>query len=579
MRSSLIPLLLPLLLLLLLSVRTQATTSCPPGQVRQSATCKPCPPGTYRQAGASNTCRPCPSGHYQPARGAIHKDLCRVCPQRTFAAAPSSVACKPCPPGKSAGYAASTCMACPAGHSLSYFGATCYRCRAGTYANGRNPTECSECPRGYTSPDASATRASCTPCRPGDRYPCFACRASEVQVGDTCAECPPGTMSTGGFARRCSPCPIGMFRPPGSLSKCQNCPKGLSAKGPGAMHCRRNRKPCPKGMFINSAGDCERCAMGFRYDARVRRCLHCPAGAVGRGGLSPVCHACSGGMRPDASRGKCVCGVGELYNARLGKCGKCPLGTYRIDFFHVFPRCIPCHVGHVASRVGSSACKRCPDGLVANKAQSYCKACASPMLPNTLTKLQLLGRNGHSVCVMPASGCAVAYERVIQSRYSFCRPVRCSLSSVPADLDTKCVGCGKGAVVRADGHPGCTICPMDSVSEGGLASKCNKCAMGMRRDSNSPSKCSCVGLNALGRGLNAAGGCRKCAAGWMSAAEDSMCKACPAGEFNSKAGSWYCEPCSGNSIAASAGSSSCAPCGKGLRANRSVGGTACVADR
>jgi hypothetical protein len=168
---------------------------CASGYIRDGVgSCKPCPPGTYWEAG-----------------------VCKECQPGTYSSTEASLECLPCTGGTRTQTSGQTkCEKCQP-NCYSYEGIYC-RCRA-------YPTP-PPCDRGYIRDGYE----SCKPCPPGTYW--------EAGV---CKECQPGTYSSTEASLECLPCTGGTRTQTSGQTKCEKCqPNCYSYEG---IYCRCRAYP------------------------------------------------------------------------------------------------------------------------------------------------------------------------------------------------------------------------------------------------------------------------------------------------------------------------------------------------
>ncbi|MBR1778410.1 MAG: hypothetical protein IJ752_07520 [Alphaproteobacteria bacterium] len=159
------------------------------------------------------------------------------------------------------------------------------------------------------------------------------CYAGTYKNNGTCAQCKPGTYSDEDEATACKPCPAGTKQNMSGETYCDSCHDGDYASGTGNTTCSR----CPAGTTsedlykndIDSSIETNLYANGWDGGVGATRCIPCPAGYYGSGGI----------------------------------CDKCPAGTY-------------------ASGPGNTSCTPCPSGQTSDEGASSCTTSYCSMIPD-----------------------------------------------------------------------------------------------------------------------------------------------------------------------------------------------------
>lgn len=335
---------------------------CPEGST--SATPKPCPIGTYREAvqgASSQDCVPCPGGTYCPSTGTSTPTDCPQgsycpegsyftipCPRGSYGAATklkNSNDCKKCDPGKyceKSGLTTYTgnCLAryyCKSGAWLATptDGSTGGLCPAGGYCTV-GTTEPTSCPDGqFNSFEGAEDSTGCIDCPKG--YYCQGTRlpspTGKCNAGYYCtggSSTPQQyTASAGYYAPEGSvdqvPCAMGTFNPNTAAESCTACEEG---------------KYCPSTQL--TAGTA--CPVGFYCPTGSAEPLPCPPGtyrATEGAKSKSECTNCDGGKYCEfagksAVTGDCAagyyCKTGSPFEKpgddEPNKYGPCPKGSY-----------------------------------------------------------------------------------------------------------------------------------------------------------------------------------------------------------------------------------------------------------
>lgn len=368
------------------------------------------------------------------------------------------------------------------------------------------------------------------------------------------------------------------------MTRCEACAPGTSSFSPGALFCRQNGNPCPRGYLEISSGDCIRCPIDYRYDEVNERCVKCDVGQGSIGGLPLSCASCARIIRAHVTESRCFKNapgivVGSLEN------DICPPGT-RADAD--WNRCIACAPGTFSAVKNASECTSCPAGSVqADIGQASCIPCTQGTVPN----------QNRSLCVVPQTNCPRGTELVSVLSFSnssatsadVCLSLSCDLppeNSVLARSRT----CGKCARSQfLDDANMCSTCPVDAISDGKF---CVKCDDGLVRVGD---ECACRGDLAQNKGV-VDGVCKECPPGSYgkssSIFQSNECLQCPAGSFrdlendsllkacevngdDSCPKAAPCKICPPNTITRDPGATECIPCPPGTF-SYGVGETECL---
>lgn len=574
--------LLAIYLLADISIKLAQGMTCNAGSIAVGERCVACSPGYYREANSKNVCLPCPRGTFNPAYGVEHHALCRSCFEGSFNPNLGASSCKPCSGGKWSSFGAVECRICPPGSRFVFLGRSCEPCPKNTYSMKKNSVYCTYCPYGKRSEPGSNHPSDCVPCT-GSDICTPSCAISEywnAKVND-CVVCPLGTLSGTTKATsidECKPCEAGAYRGLGPNNHfCMGCPLGRTTKAAGGVLCISENERCPTNMFEDSKGNCMVCDQGYRLDAEKKVCRKCEAGEVSEGGVETQCKRCTGDTTPDRQSSICGCPAGTYHSNSL--CVPCPKGTYNIDDGLRLDVCDKCDADMVAEKDGSVECKPCPAGMVPNKYRTKCVKCPKGLVANFLILSPWVNEpSGHWTCVNPATGCPNNFLRLgpYDDEYYYwdCEPRTCHRSASVDEVGISCFPCEKGYKLVEGEVPRCQRCSVSEVSAGGLSETCKRCPNNMLRDAKQGDKCSCVGPNAIGRGLKD-GICNPCPTGWYAEENDLVCKPCPGGTFGPLEGESECYECPMYSVS-TPGSIQCHQCPTGTYVNRHHRATKCV---
>ena len=303
---------------------------CNPGLFADSgsATCEPCPAGTYLDG---LRCSHCPAGQYSGAVGATDGSTCTPCVAGRYSPLPGTMACTNCSLGRFSDMVGSAtaadCLDCPEGKFRTSFDDGGY-------------TSCLDCPPGQFSAPGSL---ACEYCPLGRGLPEFAffyhARRGDSDVTmlsasghwEQCQNCSEGMHSMisvhhdyeGGSSygyRDCSQCPEGRWQSANGSHYCVACDAGRSSKAVGATS-SGTCASCALGQISDSGSDtCRKCEHGKEFDERTQDCVGCENGADS--GYDSQCRACD---RPEVCLGNGTCSPG--YTGRW--CADCEPAHFR----------------------------------------------------------------------------------------------------------------------------------------------------------------------------------------------------------------------------------------------------------
>jgi hypothetical protein len=330
-----------------------------------------------------------------------------LCLNATAGSAPSAdrTQAAPCPAGTFAPFARSpSCTACPAQSTTAAPGSLVCACLPGFYMSSSSGA-CVACPAGTFS----AASGSTSP--------------------ETCIKCPAGTFQPSAGSRSCAPCAVGLFANTTGATECRPCPASSTTSG-GAAQCS-----CDAGLYLDQASNL---------------CVPCPAGTFGSspGATSAVdgCRACGlDSVSPRGAKDCQRCALGYFANintltadiitvtltATSELCSSCPAGSF---FDTALRLCQPCAAGTFTASEGKALCAPCAPGTASPANSTACAVCA----PGSYT---------------PGPG---------MSRCEPC-PAGTFSSLQGASL---CRSCGPGTRAFGPGLAACTLCPVQSSSNG-----------------------------------------------------------------------------------------------------------------
>lgn len=187
---------------------------------------------------------------------------------------------------------------CRRGH----VGPACQACSPGSYSDqeGWLPfTECTECPRGYYSPESGT---------------------------DQCQKCGAGKVAADMGAAECQDCAAGKVQLEKGQQECVACEAGSKQPLPGQIHC----DDCPANYY---------CPSGTAVP------LPCPDGSVSE--------VAGGATNPE----DCQCSEGFFGEGGHAPCRMCPFASFQRDFG--MTSCIKCPPGTNTSSVGGVSADQC----------------------------------------------------------------------------------------------------------------------------------------------------------------------------------------------------------------------------
>ena len=645
------------------------STGCAPcgaGEYQDEAgatACKKCPGSTFLAlAGAASDvqCQLCPAGSISVAEEGSAS--CRPCPAGTFSAEPGSAACTPCPPGTFGELpGAVACTACPAGtfqpktgsrfegHCLpcekGYFSnstaaSTCEICEKGSFSGAEGATHCELCPPGrYGLYDGATSVNQCPGCPQGTFSDKFGTVAEGFNPGQckgpdglcACELCAMGTYSALPGSTECTPCPAGMY---GSKigaehpSFCYECDQGTFTHEPGMAQCLQ----CPPGTHVNTTGnsECEQCPPGtfIEYFGAINatECEDCPIGSFAEFNGTGFCELCRPGTySPEPGATECLnCTVGTylptLNGTALEECLPCGLGTYGPT--EGLAACLDCPEGHYADRPAMIECSKCKAGTVLPTTGSNSSVLCEPCEPGTIAPEEGMGAcqncsagyyqelYNQAECdpcdegtYLPKSGSFLAEDCLPCPSSPFgtygptkglgecllcapgsyadepgleaCKTVNAGFFLARAGSNTSedARPCEPGSFAAERGLGACDLCGMGTYAEVEGLKECAPCPAGMYNPiegATSPLQCRLCGMGT--RSEAGSGVCTPCSPGTFNPEEgQEACQPCPAGTFNELAGmideTVACIPCQAGLFNDLPGKSVCRPCPKGMYGN------------
>lgn len=388
--------------------------------------------------------------------------------------------------------------------------------------------------------------------------------------------CGPGSFSDNGT---CTKCPPGTFRTASGPNECEGCPAGTYSSVVGAQGADIC-KPCPEGTFLPTIGAtslsaCKKCAPGTSSPKGSPSCMSCPPG-----NMLKLCTSEDSYFYSYYENGKCLrcSNFGDYTQPRETrctvftpqlKCVECPRGQISSHANSV--ECIDCELGEFANKDQTSCGEKCPPGMQYGESEGGCIKCF-PGGFNDGTFLECQScrpgfrsekARGSTKCVPCPKGTARTQLAVEYSRNTCrrCRPGEnsnvtgaefCMPDNTPCppnffrSASGACLRCKKNQFLSRSKNL-CVDCPADTVSDGGLVTKCSQCPKG-------------TAISPILYHLKAC----LCKAGWEldPIRGDGSCRECAAGFANRDAGQ-RCYPCQQDQYAPERGMENCLPCRRG----------------
>jgi len=183
-----------------------------------------------------------------------------------------------------------------------------------------------------------------------------------------------------------------------------------------------------------------------------------------------------------------------------------------------------------------------------------------------------LGVPGYCTCPSGNSG-SITYESTTSSYSNTCAPVSCPINSTGSNVVAGC-SCDSG---YSGSISSSTVSPYFSGSC--VEDSITQCEAGKYNNNNICIEVSCP-VNSTGTSISSGCSCDSGYSGTIVATSSSpyysgSCQNCPAGKYNSTAGS-TCEDCPENTYSSSAGSNGCLICPMGTNTDGVSGSTACT---
>ena len=483
--------------------------------------CKTCSAGSFSAVGAS-ACSPCPVGRYNTAASA---QSCIECAAGRYGSTPGSSTCTDCQPGRFIGVAGqAACIECPAGRfSSAAQPTTCELCPAGKYQTEPGSSTCIDCAPGTFS--SAAGQASCMPCARGE----YAANAGS----DKCTSCAVGTVAEIEGLDACTPCQIGQYAPTVRQAACLTCPAGSYNTATGASSCSL----CGVGKYQSALGSttCDDCPVGrYAHTTGLHTCIACKAGTFQNTTGTSSCRRCAIGTYSTTS------GLTECVNCDVGRyaptqesvtCLACPRGNYQPGTGSA--SCLPCPTGQVQPASGQSACTDCLQGTYqAQIGQGSCTLCGS----------------GEYQDETAAVNCKICLpETFSQLTNTTAGPATCTDcpdgTSQPNAGQATCAVCGPGTYITSTG---CTLCPVGQYQDLNGQASCKVCEAGYYAPDTGMLACLPCGLGTFN-----------------NATEMTQCYKCPAGQYQDGQASTVCKDCAAGSVTSTTGQAVCGLCPRG----------------
>ncbi|XP_043919394.1 latent-transforming growth factor beta-binding protein 2-like [Protopterus annectens] len=273
--------------------------------------------------------------------------------------------------------------------------------------------------------------------------------------------------------------------------------------------------PCRPGSHANETGSraCSPCAAGYNasYEGALS-CEPCPQGSFSNVTGSLVCSPCWPGSHANETGSRA---------------------------------CSPCAAGYNASSEGALSCEPCPQGTFSNVTGSLvCSACQPGSHAN---------ETGSRACSPCAAGFSVPHQGA-----ALCEPCHPGSFS-PHSGATSCDFCPKGLFSNHIGSSTCLPCKPGSFSDETGSIACKQCAAGFFASEQGASSCepclpgffcstySCIYCTPCPSGAEAVRQastyCELCHRGSYKGLNDSACRNCNAGDYQTWRGQDNCIKC------------------------------------
>ncbi|GMI07724.1 hypothetical protein TrVE_jg5000 [Triparma verrucosa] len=468
--------------------------------------------------------------------------------------------CTSCPQGKSTA-SSLKCEDCPAGKNAPNINGSCEVCGSGKYNEEAGQSSCKTCPGGTFISDNKQ-------------------QAHLHNSAEDCTSCSTGTRSGSG-ASECLTCGTNTYQNEPGQTTCKNCPSGkFATKTSKDDHDDIDDcDVCDAGKFVNSANECENCAVGkYTSSDSQTSCSSCETGKYSGVAGQTSCADCQSGKY--AAIASSAGGSGVSMGAT--KCESCPTGKFAADVGS--RNCNDCTAGKYAAETSSSSCTSCPQAKVSVSSASTCNFCDTGKYVSNNQCLDCapgyVRPEPEATTGIYGSGCTPCpqneYDPGTSEVCEDCAdgksaPLGSSVCSVvcetakntyknPNAEDDVC-GCRAGYGKSSLDPEGCAACPLNTFSNEftGLAVDCTPCSVKLLN-----SKTVQVGSNSEEECV-----CEESFVKFTNTDNQQEC-GCPAGEY--KEGN-SCVRCVDGYYKSSEGNDACTSCGTGFTTGGNIGST------
>ena len=122
--------------------------------------------------------------------------------------------------------------------------------------------------------------------------------------------------------------------------------------------------------YLNRTG-CYKCKKGYYSPKGTEICIKCDDGKYSDITYATECKKCPSGTYSSNDRINCIqCLEGSYSNEGSGSCTQCEKGTF-INIKGA-TNCIKCDIGYYSDNLGSTFCKKCPEGMNSSLDFTYC---------------------------------------------------------------------------------------------------------------------------------------------------------------------------------------------------------------
>ena len=122
--------------------------------------------------------------------------------------------------------------------------------------------------------------------------------------------------------------------------------------------------------YLNRTG-CYKCKKGYYSPKGTEICIKCENGKYSDITYATECKKCPAGTYSSNDRINCIqCLEGSYSNEGSGSCTQCEKGTF-INIKGA-TNCIKCDIGYYSDNLGSTFCKKCPEGMNSSLDFTYC---------------------------------------------------------------------------------------------------------------------------------------------------------------------------------------------------------------